>query len=115
LVKGYYHDKFIVFGKEGKAYAFFLSNIPDPHPGVILLADNFEGYTPNIVFLENSENVKESIEKLRINPKIDGLLNYYFLGVLLEQLPSHRRDIFIDIWSGLDSVPKINNILKKFI
>lgn len=113
-MKNYYRDKFIVTGKEGKSYAFFLRDMLHPRPGVFLLADNFEDYTPSIVYLEDSDNVLESVEKLRSNPQIADHINDCLLGVSLEQLPNRRAELFIEIWSGLSHIPKINKLLSKF-
>ena len=112
-MKNYYQDKFIVMGKEGKSYTFFLRDMLHSHPGVFLLADNFEDYTPNIVYLENSDNVLESVEKLRSNPTIAYHINDCLLGVSLEQLPIRREELFNGIWSGLSHIPKINELLSK--
>ncbi|MBU1682316.1 hypothetical protein KJ742_00045 [Patescibacteria group bacterium] len=113
IEKHYYHDIFIVEGKRG-AYPFFLRDMNHPHPGVFLLADDFDDYTPHIVYLENSESVSGSVEKIMSNPQICDLLLNCFLGVALIQLPDDRVKMFCDVWENLGYIPKCNELLSYF-
>lgn len=111
--KNYYHDIFIVKGKKGP-YQFFLKDMNHPHPGVFLYADDYKDYTPHIVYLENSENVSESVKKLMNNPQVSEPLSCCFLGIALTQLPNDREKMFCDIWENLGYIPKYNELLSNF-
>lgn len=113
IKKKYYHDKFIIKGG-GKVYPFILANIDYPHPGVFLFADKYEGFTPHIVYLENSENVSESIEKILENPQVRDCLADCLLGISLIQLPQDRDEIFSDIRDNLGYIPKCNKLLSHY-
>lgn len=113
IKKKCYSDRFIVQGKK-QAHLFILNDMNHPHPGVFLFADDFEVDVPHIVYLENSESVSESVEKLMNNPQVGEPLSHCTLGVALPQLPNEREKTFCDIWGNLGYIPKYNEMLAYF-
>ena len=108
--KNYYHDKFIV-EVNGLAYAFFVNDMNHPHPGIFLLADSFEDYTPHIVYLENSDNVADSVEKLKNDPNLCDCISNCILGVAITD---DREKLFNEIWGNLGYIPKCNELQSRF-
>ena len=111
--KEYFNDRFIVGGSKGK-YIFFTKDMNHPHPGVFLFADDFEDYSPHIVYLENSESVSESVKNILKNPLVNDCLINCFLGVSVIQNPNAREEMVYDIIASLGYMAECNKLISYF-
>jgi len=103
----YLYAYFVVQGKE-KAYPFLLLS-PKDMPGVYIFADSFEGYTPNITYLQKTDSVAKDVDDLMKHEIIEHLGSLF--GVYPALYEIDRNDVFADILERLGRLPKCNQLV----
>lgn len=104
----YLYAYFVVQGKE-KAYPFLILP-PKDMPGLYIFADGFEGYTPNITYIQKTDNIDKSITDLMKHTNVVKRLGH-LLGIFPVLYERDRDDTYADILKGLGNIPECNLLM----
>jgi len=106
--KTYNHPYFIVQGKE-KSYPFLCINAKD-FPGLFIYANNYNGFSPSITYIQKSANILRDINELNQHKEVLKKLGNYF-GIYLVLREIDRDLIFMDILDFLIKLPIGNQLI----